>query len=1521
MMVVSRTERMPKTPPTSAEEVIRGASPRPKRWRRRVVRALVFTPLALLLIVLVLGQTPVVNWVVKPIVSEQTGLDMRAGSIKLMPNGRVVIRQAEFFVPGVDGQASRVIEVDRAVVMMDWWSTLRGSAALSSVHLDGPEIRLSQSSETGKLNLSEIVLGSGGGGDSTLPAIQIVGGIVEIGEHDSQDYRVLKRLRVSGQSFAPDAQGISSFEFVALPVEPSLSEPNAQVRGTLALSGTVSDAGVQGTLDGFRLEDWPASIVPSSSRPIYERLGLAGELATTRFSLASDGELTIELTLDGVGLNLPFDDEYSMVGDGELLRMRDTRGTIRFGTEGVNAELSGMVDELGYRVDIDYGGLSTDSPFACSIRTDFTISDEFRPRKFLPESVIAKLDRFTDLKLDVDATLNITRGSPADGGEIDISGNAKISNGTARYKKFPYPFSQLSGVIRFDSDQLVVERIEGLGPTGAELVSTGLFAPLGEHSVVKLNLDIKGLAIDDSLRAAMSNSQRKLVDSLFSESKYSAIIEDGLLLTAEDRRSLEESRRLIARELRAADEIRRPVLAQELASIEAMLEVPGFDFGGNADISVVLRRHPERASDNRWTTETDVLLDHAGLVPKHFPLPIVANEVRIFIDDDHVELTGGQYTGLSGGWATVDVFLDLTEQESGIKPLPVIGVKVRDIPIDQRLIAAIPGYRDDQGDDPDAVTLRRILDRLRLDGMVECDAVLGARANNKLGYDVEALITEGTARPMPMPELYPDGSSLTIDPIAMDKVIGTIYLTEEMIVVDLDGHLYSPDQPLAPTEMHVLTQLTLPSKAAGFDGVRRDGGLLPLDFGPPAPGPQMYVRARADGLDLAMPLEHAVAVVSPTIARQMSSWRERTNPDALLAVQSTIEGYVGGYASTTLVLDRIEHFAIDLGDQRYRTGASWGRATLDLGVLPRIGFDGFRVPLKVDGLDAGIATLHGDLSLARGRRYYEPSSDDTLDVHYADGRLGSGLVRAIIAQGGDDGIDVMSDYDIDGKFDLAVLLTPRDVGLIDRGVDGAIVMPPLAIDGRFDPSSLSFNMNERQIEFPQVSGSVQFEGTKGTVEELKGTGDGYAMGIDGDWAFGDGGLGVDLRIDASGGVLDSPLRGVVPRVLDRVITNLELGSTGAIDISGLRLVADGVGTGEMDFNVSGGAEIVGGHALIGAPITELDGSVDFVAASVDGRVGYEIGLNADQFRAGALRLSEGSVQIIGDAARPGVVLIPEIDASMHGGRVAGSAQIRPSEDGQARYWAELHGSGVRAAPMFNDLLLPPGGLEGPPVFGEDRVRSAWDVDDDYSRGVMLADLSMSGILGEPGTRVGRGYAQVSGGSVVALPGILNVLEASNLRLPVGSKLQNAEGEFYIDGDTLAFERISATSKTIEILGYGTMQWIDRALDLRFRSRSIARIPVLSSMFEGLRDELITTKVTGTLSKPTYSVDQFGSTKRVLSALLGRSETDQQRRLREVEQSVDASRSKTKNPTAAAVHDSMPIGEQWGQWVDDESPEH
>ena len=1454
-------------------------------------------PLGLIAGVLIIGQTPVMKMIVEPILEDQLGVQVSTSSVQLMPTGEIVIKGATCSTDSIDHRAGSLIEFERAVISVNWWGVVTGSGQVRSIEIVDPIVRVSQDVDTGVLNLAAMKFKQGSGGGAT-PAMDIRNGILQIGEHDTHSYSVLKELSIRGRLTEQTNTGVSGFEFEALPIEASITNSIANTPGSFGLTGQISKDGIDGVLDGVRLEDWPADIVPSRSRGMYERLALAGELAPTRFHVSPDGLVDVVLTLDGVALNLPIDDTGSLTepvsGSGDLLRMRKTRGVIRFGTEGLYGDIRGLIDKLEYDVELVYEGLDAKSPFIATLVTDFRLDDQFKPAQFLPEKVMSKLQRFERPIADVHAEVVVSRSNNPNDNGIKVSGKAELSNGSAIYKKFRYPFHDLKGEIEFDPDKLVVRNITGIGPTGATLVANGLFAPLGEQSVVNLNLQVEGVAIDDHLMRALDEDQRDLVGALFSEDDYANLLEEKLVLSRDDADILGELRRQTWDRLDQWEDgvdgtmQDRTVLAQELASIDRELLSPIFTIGGVANVNVELVRHPERPSDDRWTTDVRVKLPSAGLVPEHFPLPINAHDVEIKINEERVALSGGRYEGLSGGWAKVDVALDMTIPDAK----PIVEISAREFPIDRRLIAAIPGYYDTQSMNSDDISLRRILDRLRLRGVMECDAIIGPRSDGHLGYDVESTILSGAARPVLLAGTSSSQSLGTVgaDPLTLDQLYGTIYVTEELIVVDLDGMLSSPEQPLAPTPIQVLTQLTLPTKRRGLGGVRRTDGLLPTDFGPPIPGPELFATAHADGIDFAMPLEHAVAVVSPRIARDLLAKKATYNPDGVLGIDAQLEGIVGGSIDTTLTLNRIEHLGFDLGETRYRVGSSWGQAEFVLSDRPTIEFDGFRVPIQADGEQAGELSIDGSMAMARAGRYIEISESTSLTMSYENGTFDSSLSKAVIERFSSAGGNAWFDeHNIGGQFDLSVVLSPKlGVHKID-GEYNAISLVPTMIDGSLQPKSLTLQMGDELAEFDEVSGALRFEGFEGTVDAIRARDDNVTLGLDGHWSIYPGkGLGLDLTVDAVGDLLTGPVRAILPNAIDNVIDRLEIRSAGPVDVQGLSITASGLGKSDAEYNITGRAHLVDGSALIGLPITGIIGDLGFAVQGTQDTLGYEVSLDASRLRAGLMRVHDAQVSIIGDAQNEGVVLVPEIRAGMHGGQIAGSAQIRPGPDGDPHYWMELHASGVRAAPVFDDLLLPPEGLEGPPRPGQMTVLSAWSLGDDLSRGAMIGDLTLTGPTNDPSKRSGRGLAQVSGGTVLLLPGFLNLIEASNLSIPAGSPLDLAEAAFYVDGQTMAFEQLSASSKRIEILGYGTMDWSTRAVDLRFRSRSVNPIPVLSEFIEQLRDELITTRVTGTMGDPKYSVEQFGSTRRLFNAMLGNPETDQQRRLREVEQQIQAS---------------------------------
>ncbi|VAX36518.1 hypothetical protein MNBD_PLANCTO03-1848 [hydrothermal vent metagenome] len=298
-------------------------------------------------------------------------------------------------------------------------------------------------------------------------------------------------------------------------------------------------------------------------------------------------------------------------------------------------------------------------------------------------------------------------------------------------------------------------------------------------------------------------------------------------------------------------------------------------------------------------------------------------------------------------------------------------------------------------------------------------------------------------------------------------------------------------------------------------------------------------------------------------------------------------------------------------------------------------------------------------------------------------------------------------------------------------------------------------------------------------------------------------------------------------------------------------------------------------------VTEASGYLDFAGQSEPGGAigNFGIGVVIDSAKAAGIQVHDGMLRVTSDPLS-GAVLVPVILADAYGGRVSGSAIIHApaGASGQSVYEAEFRLSGVPLGELLADWAYL-AELEEAAADGElERPRAE-------SRGLVDAGLSLTGVVGDEGNRRGRGRILVGGDSraeVLSLPLLLPLIKVSNLQVPVHDPLDFGEAVFYLDGDRVVFERVGVFARSVEIFGYGEMRLPGLDLDLRFTSRAAERLPVVSRLVEKFRDELVTTRVRGTVGNPEVSLEQFAKTRRLLARVVGQEPSEQERRMAEIE---------------------------------------
>jgi len=178
----------------------------------------------------------------------------------------------------------------------------------------------------------------------------------------------------------------------------------------------------------------------------------------------------------------------------------------------------------------------------------------------------------------------------------------------------------------------------------------------------------------------------------------------------------------------------------------------------------------------------------------------------------------------------------------------------------------------------------------------------------------------------------------------------------------------------------------------------------------------------------------------------------------------------------------------------------------------------------------------------------------------------------------------------------------------------------------------------------------------------------------------------------------------------------------------------------------------------------------------------------------------------------------------------------------------------------------PGGHEGRAVDGEGQDEGAGEggAEPTRMRGRLAAAFNVQGRADALDQAQARGQLRIDRAELYDLPLSLGLLQVSHLAMPVARSFTEARIDYYLKNGRFTFERIALDSPSLRMAG---------ELDLTLTSSNPTAIKLgpLTEVIDGLRDQLVTVRITGTLEQPRTKVKQLNGLTEAWRDVFGRDE--------------------------------------------------
>ncbi len=1380
--------------------------PRPARRASRPFShkrlRLAILSLALLASLILFLQLTLLPTLLRGPLEHALGGSVRITRVSFSPAPAVIVHNPRVIAPGIPSDASRILRADAVRIELDGSDLLHGRLTPTRIVLEAPILRISQHAQTGAINLASLsphapAPAAASGTSARIPAIEIHGGAIELAEHSDQPhYEPFLTLPIEGVA-TPDPNNPARCAFT-LRSRPRHAPPSAAA-ATIAGFFDASSLSAELALSDLTFDDFADLWTAERTSALWSQLDIAGRIPTATLSYAPETGPVATFVLERVGINLPVPEQTqgvstpadlgSITADtsvatapARLLRMNNVSGQISVVGESLRADLVGSIEDVRCRALLSTKALSFNAPFRLDLSTaePFSLRQRAAILPFAPPIVRERLRTFSGPTAVVDAQVLITRGEPPAGvaaAPLAYSGLLTFRDGRAAFEDFPYPFSKLSGVVRFNDAEIRIEKITGVHPSGAKLLAEGRIAPPTDDAEVDLRITAVDVPLDAEFASCLPIYAQPLIDTVF--------------------------------DTEALDQLR---------ALNLLPSGSGFALAGRADLDIHVIR--PLGVDTEWTSDILLRTERAGVLVRAFPLPAIAEDVSLSIRDNRATLSAPVMRPLAGGTAALNASILFSSDPSQPPVQPTITIAAREVPLDGLLLHAVDAS---SGGAPGASSPTAILRRLNLEGLLDADASItpDQTAPEGVQYDIALEFRALASRPA----AFAGAGACTLADIA-----GSARLTPlRFSVPRLEGRILAPDARDAGR-----FSVSLTSERARHTDTERE----------------FLAEIIATNVELGAPLESVLAAVAPEEASRALDLRAARDPrgrvDASISLRSAPDKQ-GVAVSARLSAARELSFLTPVG--RIAATSAKGGAVIDDAAVR---FDGLGGTLALDSAPLGDITLHGALSI-------QPSEPSDLALSFSSQALPPATLHRLIDAFAEEpvelaGLRLGASFDLNasvtratrsGSFSADVVVKPRSI-TVETADHSTIHFP--AASGALTSRAGALAFDQLSVRSPELSVTVQ-----GVVDPVSGP---------------------DLRFTASAPNLSAPLLALLPPNVRTALAGIELSISGPITVTEARLTGS-LPSPDSPLVFTADAEFADASAEVGLTLSEAHGVLHLDAAPpladirVDVRTMSVSGLSLENATA-VLHIDSTSHSVLVDQAR----------ADCHAGQIAAEVSIYPSAAGEpespVRYDAGISLYGVAFGPALAEIRQrwnAPDAPDAPDAPGtaptgttttEARAVSSANAAGD--RGLLDAQLSLSGSLADPSSRVGRGSIRVSQGRIVSLPLLNRLIELSNLSLPFNSPLDSAYARFFLRGRRVTFERLSLSSDAVTLVGQGNLTYPDMNLDLRFTSRGNLRIPLISDLLEAIRNEIITTTVTGPLASPDVSPAAFTGTRDLLDDL-------------------------------------------------------